>query len=113
VDKSKLVVEALIEVNKIRAALGKKPLSRLRKGERNRPNGCPIARSIGDSACVGVYGISAHLETQERAFAWRDKVCAGTGLKPAGKANVNVRSPVAVRNFVKAFDRGELVEFVK
>jgi hypothetical protein len=101
------LVRVLELVNKARVALGKPILAEIPVGQKASSSQCPLARAL-DGGTVRVGGYFARFQTDEEALlvsaAWDSVGEAFRG---------EVFLPVALKVFVRAFDRGELPQFVE
>lgn len=99
--------DVLSEVNKIRVALGGKPLLAIRKGKTDS-NQCPIARSLNDLIPAVIVGGNVILGlTPEEAQI----VSHALGCEVAD-GEVMVWHPDMLRNFVWNFDHHKYPELV-
>ena len=92
---------ALAFANRVREALGKKPVKRLAKGEVGSGRRCAIARTITRDYKDLIFVTDVHNENG-RYTAAAD--IGGLTLAEGG---------VLVGDFIRAFDKGEIPELVK
>lgn len=91
------VAEALKLVNKARGKLGRKPVTKLRKGDQEEPDSCAIAMSIGPGVCVMPH------EAELRKIVVYEGHDGGPVLAKGGKY---------ANDFALAFDQGLYPELI-
>ena len=90
---------ALAFANRVRKAMGKKPASRLAKGQRGNGRQCAIARTIARDESIFV----SDVHSDDGRYT---AVAEAYGLK-------DITGGVLVGDFIRAFDKGEIPELVK
>lgn len=95
-------------VNKLRAAMGKKPLKNLPKGDLNESDSCPLARALGCSISDDVMVMSINKATQMNKVLKRGVVPFLDDPK-----NVQIETPKTFVNFIYEFDEEQFPKLIR